>query len=145
MTKPASSYGFSLIEIIVVIIIAGVIAGIAYPRFTITLEKFRMEDGKNILRNLAAAQKRYKTENDAATYLTGLPELAKLDITMRNSPKFTIISICPTSASGDCTSLGRVNRVESGSTLYSLTISTSMVITCAPGAGDPNICTKLGF
>lgn len=75
--------GFTLAEIIVVIIILGVLAGLALPRFTGTIERMRATEGVQLLTALLGAQKAYKLET--GSYTTVLDDL---DITIPRADNF---------------------------------------------------------
>lgn len=55
--------GFSLLEVIVVIIIVGILASLALPRFFSNVERMRAEEGRRVLMDLLMAQKHYHLEN----------------------------------------------------------------------------------
>ena len=76
---------FTFIELIFVIIVIGVLAGLAVPRFTHTIEKSRTAEAINILQTLREAQEVYKLEN--GVYLSG-PSPDSLDVTIPSSRNF---------------------------------------------------------
>ncbi|MBL7197860.1 MAG: prepilin-type N-terminal cleavage/methylation domain-containing protein [Candidatus Omnitrophica bacterium] len=55
--------GFTLLELIIVIIVIGILASIALPRYLAVAERARMTEGKNILGILRGAQLRYEAEH----------------------------------------------------------------------------------
>ncbi len=56
---------FTLIEIIIVVIIVGILAGLALPRYEKTLEKSRKAEAYSVLKSIHDAQMRYATRNSA--------------------------------------------------------------------------------
>lgn len=70
--------GFTLVEIIVVVIIVGLLTTFALPRFIATFERVRASEGVNLLTALLGAQKAYQLEN--AAYSTD-PDLLEVEIT----------------------------------------------------------------
>ena len=95
--------GFSLIELMVVLAIAGVLAAVALPAYQRYVLKSHRTDAKNALLDLATRQERYYSINN--TYATSLSSLnynttaASLDITpATGSTAYYSLSI--TSASG---------------------------------------------
>jgi type IV pilus assembly protein PilE len=57
--------GFSLIEMLVVIALVAILAGIAYPMYTQHVIKVRRTEGQTALLSLAAHMERYFTENNS--------------------------------------------------------------------------------
>ncbi len=132
MTKQSSFRGFTLLEIVITVIVIGVIAGLAYPRYMVTVEKMRAAEGVNTLMTLLAAQKRYAMENEGA-YCNGVS--CSLDVDIPVSTIFDAPSI-----SNDPGFLAQVQRIPAQ---YKLNISESGVIGCVPGILD--ICAQLGY
>jgi type II secretion system protein G len=61
--------GFTLIEVLIVVVIIGILAAIAIPKFASTKEKSFVAVMKSDLRNLAVAQEAYSADN--GTYYAG--------------------------------------------------------------------------
>lgn len=72
-----SKKGFTLIELVVAILIIGILATIAMPRYIRVVEKGRAAEAKNILGLIRAAQVSYGIEIDF--YTTDIPSLS-LDV-----------------------------------------------------------------
>ena len=64
-------YGFTLIEILVVVVIVGLLAAIAIPKFGSSKEKAILASMKADLRNLATQEESYSVQNE--TYTTTFP------------------------------------------------------------------------
>jgi type IV pilus assembly protein PilE len=56
-------YGFTLIEVLIVIMIAGIIAAIAYPSYRSAVTKSKRAEGKAALMQLMQQQERYFSQN----------------------------------------------------------------------------------
>lgn len=126
--------GFTLIEIIVVIVILGVIATAALPKFSATFERTKSAEGKQILLSILNAQKIYFLEN--GNYAT---DINNLDITIPSSSNFQ----APDGADDatGTTHLGQITRGTSGF-LYKLTIDKDGVFTCTSGTIN---CSQIGM
>jgi type IV pilus assembly protein PilE len=57
--------GFTLIELMVVVVIAGILAAIAYPAYTSSVQRSRRADAMSVLTALVQAQERYRSNNSA--------------------------------------------------------------------------------
>ncbi len=110
--------GFTLIELMVVVVIAGILAAIAYPAYTESVRKSRRAAAKTTVLQIAQQEERYYTENNKYVVLTGLGYASSTVNSNNNGHAVTI-------AAG-----------SSGS------IDTSYVITAAPLISD-SVCGSL--
>jgi type IV pilus assembly protein PilA len=69
-TRRAQHQGFTLIELMVVVVVIGLLAAIAIPKFANTKEKALVAAMKSDLRNVAGTQEAYWTQNQ--TYYAGV-------------------------------------------------------------------------
>ncbi len=67
--------GISLNEIIIVVIVVSILAGLAIPQYHRTVERMRCAEGKAALLTLRDAQLRYKADSDSDTYTTDVNDL----------------------------------------------------------------------
>ncbi len=68
-----SARGFTIVELLVVVVVIGVLASIAIPKFANQKEKAMLAQMKSDLRNLATAQEAYFY--DSTTYTTVVADL----------------------------------------------------------------------
>ena len=127
--------GFTLVELIIVVVIVGGLAVLAIPRYRSTMEAVKSREGVGILTALMGAQKRYALENGGAYTST----LTDLDITIPASTSFNAPTIA---TSNPIASIVR-NNTNNAYGNYTLTITDLGVVACSGGSGS--ICTKVGY
>ena len=89
--QPRSRAAFTLIELLIVVVIIGILAAIAIPKFQNTKGKANAASLKTDLRNLSTAQEAYFFENSAYT-----GSLTKLQL--NTSPGVTLTIVDATSS-----------------------------------------------
>ena len=134
--KGIKERAFTLTELIIVLVIIGVLASIALPRYQVTIEKMRSAEGVNILTALLGAQKRYAAENDG-DYTSNRGDL---DVTIPASANFNAPTV---SASNPIARIRRIDSATSGIDDYTLRITDTGTISCSGGGGG--ICGKMGY
>lgn len=75
--KLENSKGFSLLELLIVILIIGLIAAIALPKYRIISERVKMTEAVTLLATIASAQERFYMIHNRYAYAH---EMAELDI-----------------------------------------------------------------
>ena len=138
LKKPINNTGFTLTEIITVIIIVGIIASLALPRFTGTFERMRASEGVQMLTALLGAQKTYRFENGGA-YAT---DPTVLDVTIDRSSNFILPPSVANPPDPVANWIARIRR--SGGNGYWLQINENGTITCANAGGNPS-CAQAGY
>jgi prepilin-type N-terminal cleavage/methylation domain-containing protein len=79
--------GFTLLELLIVVIIIGILAGLAIPNFFRGVERARWAEAKTIIGTLRASQIRYRAQNGVYTAV-----LADLDADFTTPNFFTIVA-----------------------------------------------------
>ena len=121
------SKGFTLMEVLVVVVIIGAIAGFALPSYSTHVERVRASEGVQLLTSLLAAQERYRIENSA--YATAM---ANLDIDLPNASNFTVP---PNLYNG----AARVATIARSNGSYTLCINSTGIVSCN---GAANVCSQ---
>ena len=68
--------GFTLIEVMIVVLIVGILAAIAYPNYSEYVKRGNRSEGQAFLNDVSARQERYFSQNNA--YITNDSDVAKL-------------------------------------------------------------------
>ena len=94
--RAATSRGFTLVELAVVIIIIGVLAAFAVPRFLDSVERSKAAESFNYLSAVRAAQERYQVQQ--GTYADAVDDL---DIQMPAPKYFTVGAAIAAGSTGE--------------------------------------------
>lgn len=78
-----NSKGFTLIEVMIVVVIVGILASIAYPSYQEYVNRSNRAEGQAFLSDIAARQERYFSQNNA--YVTADTDRSKLGLTSNQS------------------------------------------------------------
>uniref|UniRef100_A4XQV9 Tfp pilus assembly protein PilE-like protein n=1 Tax=Ectopseudomonas mendocina (strain ymp) TaxID=399739 RepID=A4XQV9_ECTM1 len=68
--------GFTLIEVMIVIVVIGILASIAYPSYSEYVKRGNRSEGQAFLNDVAARQERYFSQNNA--YVTNNADIGNL-------------------------------------------------------------------
>ena len=132
-------HAFTLVELIIVVIIIGILASIAIPQFSKTMERSRIAEASAVLGALRGAQLRYKLE-----YTNYATDPLKLDIDLPSyegtsgAGKFFTYSV-PSSVTLEgttATTIGTAQRKASQYGQYILNINDQGRIYCADTTSD---------
>jgi len=134
---------FTMAELAIVVIVVGVIAGLALPRYAVTVERARSAEGAQTLKTLLDAQYRFAAENDGA-YQDGsgsgnLLVSGDLDVFISSSANFDVPKIF-----NNASDVARATRVRGGTALYRLDIDENGDISCTNLSGN-TYCSKFGY
>jgi type IV pilus assembly protein PilA len=106
--KALSKEGFSLVELAVVVVIIGVLAAFAVPRFRASVERSKAAEAFNYLSAVQAAQERYHARQ--STYAD---DLDTLDIKF-SAPKYFSIGTVSPGSTGDLQDSWTLSLTRSG-------------------------------
>ena len=128
--------GFTLAEIVIVVIIVGVLATLAIPRFRIAVERVKTAEGVQLLTALLGAQKAYALENNGNYSVD--PTL--LDIEILIASNFVVPPTVLNPSPAGTNPIATIQRTGN----YTLRIDQFGTITCANG-GAPFTCVQVGY
>ena len=154
-TIPLWIRGFTLIELLIAIVIVGTMASIAIPQLQTLIEKFRAQEGKNILLVLLGAQLKYRPDNNN----NFANNLTDLDVVIGQPKNFAtpiavaqgFTSECPPYGATSFNVNSDLNRfvanMRSNDGKYTLYACLSGPISCAPTAAFrlDKTCWKIGM
>jgi len=112
--------GFTLIELIVVIIIVGILASVGMTQYTKVVEKGRAGEARLILGSLRTAEIAENVENGAYTTVAGLGVAAPTACTTTHYFSYACSNTTGTCTATRCTASGKTPQ---SATAYTKTVS----------------------
>jgi prepilin-type N-terminal cleavage/methylation domain-containing protein len=131
--KICKKNAYTLFEVIVTTIILAVLASLAIPRYTSTLERTKAGEGFQILESLLKGQNAVNFANGA--YATNINQL---DVQITSAKFFDVNTIVISSTPANLASITRKDSVG-----YSLRIDSAGIITCFLETTS-GMCNKIG-
>ena len=119
VTRQGRSKGFTLIELMIVVVIIGILAALAIPRFYQSTVKTRQSEAKLILKQICTNQMLYRASNPANTYFSSGASgsaanpnaFAAIDVEI---PPNALYTYTITAAGNDFTATATANLDEDG-------------------------------
>ncbi len=143
--------GFTLGEVMVVIVILGVLAALALPNFQIQMMKVKNQEAIQVLLALYGAQKDYAKEHDdgKSTTFDYANSIDQLDVDTQGLKNFVyppaVMNVGDNPCDGGSTHyLASLTTTDGSYILYVLEDAT-IVCSNSGGTCSDSLCTKMGF
>jgi prepilin-type N-terminal cleavage/methylation domain-containing protein len=127
--RAASQAGFTLIEILIVMMIIGILAAIAFPRFLAVQDKAKDANAKASAGLASLAMETWASDHDGYAAVT-VADLEQVEPVLRDAPNLTI-----SSSSVDEYELQTVSTSNPTTTFTVRRTTTGMQRTCVPAGG----------
>jgi len=140
--------GFTLAELMIVLIIMGAISAIAYPRIMLTVERSEAQEAVQNLTAVLASQNRYNLRNGTFFGGAGTAMAGQLDITLPASNHFAVPMLYNAQTVGGTASVvAAITSNDAETAIYRIKITTTGTLRCDNNAGAalPAVCNLLGI
>ncbi len=137
--------GFTLMELLIVVIVIGILASIGVPQFFRVAERGRTAEATHALGALRSAQIRLSAQNGVTTAVPGALDMNVTNLRFFTTPP-TLIGGVDTSVGGPVVIASLTRNATSntaGFGAYVLSIAVNGDITCAGGAATA--CQNIGY
>lgn len=127
-------HGFTLVELLVAIAIAAILAAIALPVYTEAIRKSRRAEAIALLTGLQQAQERYRANNP--TYATSMSQIVPAPTTSGEHYQVTITDANATSYTLTATASNPPQSDDATCRVMRLIMATGGVLTYGSGSGE---------
>jgi prepilin-type N-terminal cleavage/methylation domain-containing protein len=137
-----SQKGFTLIELMIVVVIIGILAALAIPRFMRATTKAKQSEAKTLLKQIYTMEQTYRQANDAywpnpagnatADATNGLTAFAALGVEVGSTARY---SYALTGALNTFSCVATAN-LDDDATIDTWTINEQGQLVCTPGLDD---------
>jgi len=131
-----SQKGFTLIELMIVVVIIGILAALAIPRFMRATTKSKQSEAKNILKQIYAMERAYRQEKDIywitanAASAASQSEFGQIGIQIMASARYTFTLASTDGGATNFTATATSGILDDDDTDDVWTINDAGVLTC---------------
>jgi len=131
-----SQKGFTLIELMIVVVIIGILAALAIPRFMRATTKSKQSEAKNILKQVYAMERAYRQEKDVYWIPAGAASAAtpnafgQIGIEIMASARYTYTITSTDGGATDFTATGTSAILDDDVKVDTWTINDQGILAC---------------
>ena len=148
MNKSCNKKGFTLIELMIVVAIVGILAGLAYPSYTDYVLRAKRGDAKVGLLNLQMAQEKYRA--NCPQYASGIDATTRTCVsggnhdlvTATTSPDGHYTLAISSGSAGAYTITATPNHTDATCGTLSIVVTSAGESKTETGTGDADDCWK---
>jgi type IV pilus assembly protein PilA len=131
-----SQKGFTLIELMIVVVIIGILAALAIPRFMRATTKSKQSEAKNILKQIYAMERAYRQEKDVywitanAASAASQNAFGQIGVQIMASARYTFTISSTDAGATNFTATGTSGILDDDVAVDTWTINEAGVLTC---------------